>query len=158
MIAEPCTKCRSEVDAALATIQRDFGVPVLCSPCRQKDVGPKPMLFWGPAIGHGDTFGALAEAFITLFTGRIPNLQPKDCITNRVTLRKRQIVGKLLAAGEPIKAYMGHAHCRICGVELGYRDLAGYGFTWPERAEHYVLEHDVWTPDCDRLFAAARKN
>lgn len=62
-------------------------------------------------------------------------------------------MARVLAGGEDLAAYtglssMGWATCRICGARLGTRDLVGYGLVWPERAEHYVLEHDVWTPGC----------
>lgn len=104
-----------------------------------------------------DVAAYVSEWIAAIFTGRRwPN--PSDCVNRLIPLRKRQLVAKLLAAGEPIESYFGCAKCRICGVELGSKDLAGYGFVWPEGAEHYLLEHSVWTPDCDKLFDAARKN
>lgn len=113
------------------------------------------ILFWAdtPTIGIGAVVGLIA----TIFIGSPPR-RPEDCINPYVPLRKRQQVAKLLAAGAPIEKYFGHAHCRICGVELGHCDLAGYGFIWPEKAEHYVLEHDVWTPELDLFYNAARRN
>jgi hypothetical protein len=45
----------------------------------------------------------------------------------------------------------GWAECRLCGTNLGSMDLTRFGFVWPEKAEHYVVEHDVWTPECDEL-------
>ena len=65
----------------------------------------------------------------------------------------REELARVLQRGDVGTAYMGWADCRICGRQLGTRDFFGYGFLWPEKAEHYVLEHDVWTPECD---AAAR--
>ena len=50
---------------------------------------------------------------------------------------------------------MGFANCRICGANLGSRDVTAFGFVWPEKAEHYILDHDVWTPDCMRLLQRA---
>jgi hypothetical protein len=46
---------------------------------------------------------------------------------------------------------MGWASCRICGAQLGSMDLTRFGFVWPEKAEHYVVAHDVWTPECSEI-------
>lgn len=119
------------------------------------DARGRRILFW--ADSPTDGIGAIVGLFTTIFTGSPPR-RPEQHVTPYVPLRKRQQVAKLLAAGQPIESYLGHAHCRMCGVELGYRDFAGYGFIWPEKAEHYLLEHGVWTPECEMLYAAARKN
>jgi len=50
---------------------------------------------------------------------------------------------------------MGWANCRICDVQLGSMDLTRFGFAWPEKADHYVVAHDVWTPECSDLLRAA---
>lgn len=52
----------------------------------------------------------------------------------------------LLRSGRPGQSYMGWAECRICGLMLGTKDFKRFGFLWPEKAEHYVEEHGVWTP------------
>lgn len=62
----------------------------------------------------------------------------------------------VLRSGAPLRAWAGWADCRICGKALGSRDMGALGFVWPERAEHYLEEHEVWTPDLDELVAAAR--
>jgi len=49
----------------------------------------------------------------------------------------------------------GWANCRICGAQLGSMDLTRFGFVWPEKADHYVREHDVWTPECTELLEQA---
>ena len=54
-------------------------------------------------------------------------------------------------------SYLGYANCRICGEQLGTRDFFGYGFVWPEKAEHYVINHHVWTKECDEMLIAVRK-
>jgi hypothetical protein len=54
-------------------------------------------------------------------------------------------------------SYMGWADCRMCGRRLGTRDFFGDGFVWPEMADHYVLDHKVWTPECDEMLAAVRR-
>lgn len=45
----------------------------------------------------------------------------------------------------------GWADCRICGAQLGSGNLTAFGFVWPEKAEHYILAHRVWTPECAQL-------
>ena len=52
----------------------------------------------------------------------------------------------LLRSGRPLQNYMGWADCRICELMLGTKDVGRFGFVWPEKAEHYVEEHGVWTP------------
>jgi hypothetical protein len=62
----------------------------------------------------------------------------------------------VLRAGKPLRAWAGWADCRICGEALGSRDVGVLGFVWPERAEHYVERHEVWTPGLTELVLAAR--
>lgn len=52
----------------------------------------------------------------------------------------------LLRSGTPGQSYMGWADCRICELRLGTKDFSRFGFVWPEKAEHYIDEHGVWTP------------
>jgi hypothetical protein len=59
--------------------------------------------------------------------------------------------------GDVLTSYLGWADCRICGAQLGTRDFFGHGFIWPEKAEHYVLEHDVWTPECAELLSVLQR-
>lgn len=87
-----------------------------------------------------------------------PSKRPQDFQSTprwKVTPARRAELVKLLMHGNVLMSYMGHADCRICGAELGFRDLGDFGLVWPEKAEHYVLEHGVWLPDCDKLLAAA---
>lgn len=82
-------------------------------------------------------------------------LMPPDAfVRDDIAPWKRQRAATLLVAGYDVMAYMGWAECRICGERLGTKDLGGHGLVWPEKAEHYITEHGVWTPDCDRLLAA----
>jgi hypothetical protein len=122
-----------------------------------------PMLFWGPKLrNHNakgdliDATGALVELFFSVVTGKVLNFQPKDCVNTKIARADREALARALAGGEVLEEYVGYADCRICGVKLGNQDLMGWGFMWPERAEHYILEHEVWTPDCVRLLAAIR--
>jgi hypothetical protein len=83
--------------------------------------------------------------------------QPKDHVHRDIPRADREELATALAAGEILMGYMGWADCRICGVRLGTRDFFGHGFVWPEKAEHYVLVHHVWTPECYELLAALRR-
>jgi hypothetical protein len=69
----------------------------------------------------------------------------------------RRSVAFVLAHGtdaHPEVQAMGWASCRLCGANLGSRDMTAFGFVWPEKAEHYVVVHDVWTPECAALLKA----
>ena len=59
--------------------------------------------------------------------------------------------------GAVLMSYLGWADCRICGARLGTRDFYGNGFVWPERADHYLVAHQVWTPECDEMLAVVRR-
>lgn len=90
--------------------------------------------------------------------------QPKEFVRTDIAWENRELVGKALQlqtsmnplGGSYGMAYMGWADCRICGAKLGTRDMFGYGFIWPEKAEHYVLEHKVWTPECEQFLRAVQ--
>lgn len=68
----------------------------------------------------------------------------------------RRLVIEALKNGAVRAAYLGWADCRICGARLGTKDLAGYGLIWPEKCEHYVEAHGVWTEGLGRLLAAIK--
>lgn len=68
-----------------------------------------------------------------------------------VSPRRIATAVSLLRAGRTHVPYKGWADCRICGKRLGSRDLRDGAFLWPEKAEHYVLGHAVWTPELDLL-------
>jgi hypothetical protein len=63
-----------------------------------------------------------------------------------------------LRTGKRLRATVGWVDCRICGEVLGTSDLGAYGFVWPERSEHYIEEHGVWTPGLDELVRAAKSS
>lgn len=86
-----------------------------------------------------------------LFWEHTPGMRPQDFVRDDVPREKREMLARTLANGRRGVTYRGWAACRICGKNLGSSDLHGHGFVWPEKAEHYVLEHDVWTPGCDAL-------
>jgi len=121
-----------------------------------------PILFWGSKFTHRDgnsslidATGALVELFFKAL--KIPaDPQPQDCINQNIPRADRIELARALVNGQDLEAYLGYANCRICNKMLGSRDLTGWGFMWPEKAEHYILDHDVWTPGCSRLLAAVR--
>jgi hypothetical protein len=120
----------------------------------------KRILFWREKLPAPDM-----GAFIGALLGIKALPRPQDFIRNDIPYDDRQTVAKALAlrstmnptGGEVLMGYMGWSDCRICNERLGTRDLFGYGFIWPEKAEHYILNHNVWTPDCDALLAAVRR-
>jgi hypothetical protein len=71
---------------------------------------------------------------------------------------KRIWIAAALAQGTRGIGYMGYANCRICDTLLGSADMTGWGFVWPEKAEHYLLAHSVWTPQCMDFFNALPKD
>lgn len=86
------------------------------------------------------------------------DIPDEDRLTVALALRLRTALeaAQNLPGGDVAMAYMGLANCRICNAKLGSRDVYGYGFIWPERADHYIVLHKVWTPDCDTFLAAVR--
>ena len=89
-----------------------------------------------------------------LFWEHAPGQRPQDFIRPDISRAQREHLANILASGHRGAQCRGWAECRICGAHLGSADLHGYGFMWPEKAEHYLLKHDVWTPGCDALYAA----
>lgn len=122
-----------------------------------------PLLFWDEKV-DGD-LGQLLD-FLGVVPGGRKYGQPKDHVRHDVPWDDRQEVARALqlrttmnpTGGDVLMGYMGWADCRICGERLGTRDFFGHGFVWPEKAEHYVLVHRVWTKECDDLLAAVRRD
>jgi len=129
-----------------------------CLPCAKKHLEPEHLLYWGSAFERkGDDTGKVVEGFFTLLLGRrAPLLEPRHCVRRDVARADREELARALAMGTVKESYYGHASCRICGAGLGNKDLVGWGYQWPEKAEHYVLVHDVWTPACTRMLAQVR--
>jgi hypothetical protein len=98
----------------------------------------------------------LTKLIPILFWERVPGKRPQDFVRSDIAAQDRQSLAHVLAHGAVLISYMGWADCRICGEALGSQDLAGFGFFWPQKAEHYVLQHNVWTLDCSLLLSAAR--
>lgn len=92
----------------------------------------------------------------------MPGLEPQDCIDLTVLQQDRDDLAAILRGGSMLMGYMGFASCRMCGRRLGTRDLGtsgGWndGYMWPESAEHYVLEHRIWTSECALLLESHRR-
>src|SRR5512135_3486716 len=121
----------------------------------------KRLLFWDEQAGE---LQPLLDMLGVVPGGR-KHGQPKDHIRQDVPWDDRETVAKGLqlrstmnpTGGDVLMGYMGYAECRICKERLGTRDFFGYGFVWPEKADHYVLVHKVWTKECDELLAAVRR-
>jgi len=92
-----------------------------------------------------------------LFWGMLRGERPQDFVRTDISAERRSALAAVLSAGTIAIAYLGFANCRICHSRLGTCDLGAFGFVWPQQAEHYILAHQVWTPDCDRLEMIARR-
>jgi hypothetical protein len=75
------------------------------------------------------------------FVGRADEVDAK--------LQKRVVAA--LKAGEVLVSYRGPSTCRICHRLLGSADLTDGTHVWPSRAEHYLIEHQVWVPGLENL-------
>jgi hypothetical protein len=89
-----------------------------------------------------------------LFWDDQPGKRPQDFVRSDVPVDARTLIVQALRNGRESACYKGWANCRICNAMLGSCDLEGYGFVWPSKAEHYLVEHNVWTPGCAALLAA----
>jgi hypothetical protein len=95
----------------------------------------RPMLYWGRDVGQ----------------------RPQDFVGAYAPAWARKAIAFVLENGvdaHPNMQAMGWADCRLCGAHLGSRDMTRFGYVWPEKAEHYLVTHDVWTPECDEFLHA----
>jgi hypothetical protein len=123
----------------------------------------KRLLFWDEEIA-GEGLQPLLDALgVSLGQKRG---QPRDHVRHDIdpidrvelirALQLRSVTNP--TGGDVLMSYMGWADCRICGKRLGTRDFFGHGFVWPEKADHYLTSHKVWTPECDEMLAAVRRS
>lgn len=122
----------------------------------------KQLLFWDDEPANEGLQPLLDTIAVAL--GRKRG-QPKDHVRHDVppvdrlelirALQLRSVTNP--AGGAVLMNYMGWAVCRICGKRLGTRDFAAHGFVWPEKADHYLVAHQVWTPECAEMLAAVRR-
>ena len=80
---------------------------------------------------------------------------PSKFIRNDIPKDRREFLATLLQRGQLGQCYMGWADCRICGKMLGTCDMETFDMIYPEKAEHYILVHNVWTIECDELLRRA---
>jgi len=122
----------------------------------------KKLLFWDEKVDGG--LGQIMD-LLGVVPGGKKYGQPKDHIRQAVPWADREELAKALqerstmnpTGGDVLMSYLGWADCRICGEKLGTRDFFGYGFVWPEKADHYVIVHKVWTKECDEMLMAVRR-
>ena len=121
----------------------------------------KRLLFWDDQAGN---LQPLLDLLGVVPGGRRYG-QPKDHVRQDVPWADREELARALQlrttmnpiGGHVLMNYMGRADCRICAEQLGSRDFFGHGFVWPEKADHYVIVHSVWTKECDEMLAALRR-
>ena len=121
----------------------------------------KPLLYWDSKI-DGD-LGCILD-FLGVVPGGKKYGQPRNHVRSNISAADRTALASALqlrsaanpGGGDVFMSYMGWADCRMCGEQLGTRDFFGHGFVWPEKADHYVLVHGVWTKECDDLLAVIR--
>lgn len=126
-----------------------------------KQLSGTPLLFWDDQAGE---LQPLLDLLGVVPKGRRYG-QPRDHVRKDVTSTDRAELACALQprtatnpiGGDVLMSYLGWADCRICGEKLGTRDLFGHGFVWPEKAEHYVLVHGVWTKECAEMLDAVRR-
>jgi hypothetical protein len=124
----------------------------------------KQILFWDDEV-DARALQPLLDA-LGVFPGGRKHGQPKDHVRHDVPWADRVELSRALqlrppagfTGGDVLMGYMGWANCRMCGLRLGTRNFFSYGFVWPEMAGHYVLDHKVWTPECDEMLAAVRRS
>ncbi len=81
---------------------------------------------------------------------------PQRYIRPEVPPADRTALIDALRGGRKVAYFMGWARCRICAKPLGTADMLVCEMVYPERADHYLSEHDVWTPECDELLRRLR--
>ena len=62
---------------------------------------------------------------------------------------ERDRIAAYLRAGKMVNGWCGLARCRFegCGILLGCCDMTDGRWVWPQKMEHYLLEHAVSLPD-----------
>ena len=82
--------------------------------------------------------------------------RPSSFVRPDIAAADRDRVVEALRSGVVVFAYLGFASCRICQTPLGTCDMLTHGMLYPQKAEHYLVEHSVWTPECDELLHRIR--
>jgi len=81
-------------------------------------------------------------------------LRPENCVDETIPKSCRDRAVAILTEGEVVSQMRGFAGCRICGERLGTADMQALGFVYPQKAEHYILEHNVWVPELKEMLEA----
>jgi hypothetical protein len=81
---------------------------------------------------------------------------PRLHIRDGVPEADRATVIDALASGQVVFRYMGYANCRICRIVLGSCDMETHGMIYPQKSQHYLEKHRVWTRECDELLRCIR--
>ena len=71
---------------------------------------------------------------------------PQELVSPR-PITHREEIASYLSNGIVAMRWMGYSGCRICGATLGTTCLTDGTWIWPEKLEHYVLEHNVQLPE-----------
>ncbi len=77
-------------------------------------------------------------------------------LAGKLDASDRDAILEYLARGIPFRFYPGVAECRICGEDVGSRELTDGTWAWPEGLLHYVQAHGVALPG--EFLQAARAN
>ena len=75
-----------------------------------------------------------------------PVLHPRDLVDPSWDEEEKETVVLHLMNGAAWQGYMGFAQCRICGELLGTQDMTDGTYVWPEKLEHYLVDHGVRLP------------
>lgn len=98
------------------------------------------ILFWRP-LG--------SRVYATPEEWRLPRVE--NHVQEELDPERVKRIVEFLTHPEFEMGYRGDARCRICKKMLGYRDFFRGKWCWPEMAEHYILEHNVWVPELDEI-------
>lgn len=70
---------------------------------------------------------------------------PQELVQKDITDDMASLASYLSKGSEAIH-WMGYSSCRICGLTLGVSCLTDGVYIWPEKLEHYILEHKISLP------------
>ena len=70
---------------------------------------------------------------------------PQEIVSDNVKYKEE--IAEYLKNGNTAIQWQGHSGCRICQKTLGSKCLTDGKYIWPEKLEHYVIEHNVQLPE-----------
>jgi hypothetical protein len=80
------------------------------------------------------------------FYGEDKFIWPQELVRDSIGSDMQKLAG-YIANGKSAIAWAGYAGCRICDETLGTQCLTDGFYIWPEKLEHYILEHKIFLPD-----------